>query len=171
MKFAKREKIFIYAAAAFIFVFMVIELLVLPVLDKKDRMEKEILRKEKAIEELAEMSQKFQQMDKLSGSIEKALSNRKRGFTLFSFLETTAGQARVKGNITSMKPSESKGLDGYTETMVEVKLESVTLEQLTNYLYLIEKPDQLVFIKRITITDNKREKGHLDSILQVLTFN
>ena len=171
MKFAKREKIFIYAAAAIICAFLVIELLVLPVLGKKDRMEKEIVRKEKAILELAEMSQKFQQMDKLSGSIEKALSNRKRGFTLFSFLETTAGQARVKSNITSMKPSESKGLDGYTETMVEVKLESITLEQLTNYLYLIEKPDQLVFIKRITITDNKREKGHLDSILQVLTFN
>ena len=171
MKFARREKIFVYGAASLICVFLIIELLALPVLDKKDRMEKEIITKEKDIAELAEINRKYQQMDRLSGSIEKVLSSRKRGFNLFSFLETAAGQARVKGNITSMKPSESKGLDGYTETMVEIKLESVTLEQLTGYLYLIEKPDQLVFIKRISTTDNKREKGYLDSILQVLTFN
>lgn len=171
MKFAKREKIFVYSAAAFICLFLIIELLILPVLNKKDRMEREIITKEDGIRELAEMSQKYQQFDRLSGSIEKVISSRNRGFTLFSFLETTAGQANVKSNITSMKPSESKGLEGYTETMVEVKLESVTLQQLTDYLYLIEKPDQLVFIKRISITDNKREKGYLDSILQVLTFN
>ena len=171
MKFAKREKIFIYAAAAIICLFLIIELLFFPILDKKASMEREIKTKEDGIRELAEMSHKYQQLDRLSGSIEKSLSNRKRGFTLFSFLETTAGQAKVKGNITSMKPSETKGLDGYTETMVEVKLESITLEQLADYLYLIEKPDQLVFIKRISITDNKRDKGRLDSILQVLTFN
>ncbi|MFC1838702.1 hypothetical protein ACFL1N_03905 [Thermodesulfobacteriota bacterium] len=171
MKFANREKIFVYAAVVIICLFLIIELLFIPAFNKKDRLEKELIAKEEGIKELAEMSQKYQQLDRLSGSIEKVISNRNRGFTLFSFLETTAGQAKVKGNITSMKPSETKGLDNYTEIMVEVKLESITLEQLADYLYLIEKPDQLVFIKRISITDNKREKGHLDSILQVLTFN
>lgn len=171
MKFARREKIFVYSAAILICLFLIIELLILPVLDKKDRMEREIIAKEDGIGELAEMSKKYQQLDRLSGSIEKVISNRNRGFTLFSFLEAAAGQANVKNNLTGMKPSESEGLNGYREQMVEIKLEAVTLEQLTEYLYLIEKPDQLVFIKRISITDNKREKGYLDSILQVLTFN
>ena len=52
----------------------------------------------------------------------------------------------------------------------EMKLEAITLDKLTEYLHLIENPEQLIFIKRISLTDNKREKGHLDSILQVLTF-
>lgn len=170
MKLARREKLFIYSASALIFLFLIIELLILPIMDKKEEWKKEIVAKERGIEELDEMSRKYQKMDKLSGDITKVLSSRKEGFTLFSFLETAAGQAGVKNNIRDMKPSESKGSDDYTEVMVEMKLEAVTLDQLTEYLYLIENPEQLVFIKRISLTDNKREKGHLDSILQVLTF-
>jgi general secretion pathway protein M len=170
MKLARREKIFIYSASALIFLFLIIELLIVPLIDKKAEWKREIIAKERGIEELEEMSRKYQKMDKLSGDITEVLSGRKRGFTLFSFLETAAGQAGVKSNIKDMKPSESKGSNDYTEVMVEMKLEAVTLDQLTEYLYLIENPDQLIFVKRISLTDNKREKGHLDSILQVLTF-
>jgi len=170
MKLAKREKIFVCAASALIFLFLIIELLIAPLIDKKAEWRKEIIAKERGIEELDEMSRKYQVMDKLSGNITNVLSKRQGGFTLFSFLETAAGQANVKNNIKYMKPSESKGSGDYMEVMVEMKLEAITLDQLTEYLYLIENPEQLVFIKRISLTDNKREKGHLDSILQVLTF-
>ncbi len=170
MKLAKREKIFVYTAAAFICFFLVVELLIIPFFDRKTEMRKEIITKEREIEELAEMSRKYQNIDRLSGNIAKVLSSRGTGFTLFSFLETAANQAKVKDNIKYMKPSESKSSDDYTEQMVELKLEAVTLEQLSGYLFLIEKPEQLVFIKRISITGNKKEKGSLDSILQVLTF-
>jgi hypothetical protein len=54
--------------------------------------------------------------------------------------------------------------------MVEMKLESITVDQLVRYLYKIEDPDDLIFIKRISITDNKKEEGYLDSIIQVITF-
>lgn len=170
MKLAKREKIFVFGAVAFICFFLVIELLIIPFFDRKAELRREIITKEKEIEELDEIGRKYQNMDRLSGNISEVLSSRKRGFTLFSFLETAASQAKIKDNIKYMKPSESKGSDSYTEQMVEMKLEAITLEQLSGYLYLIEKPEQLVFIKRISITNNKREKGYLDSILQVLTF-
>ena len=51
-----------------------------------------------------------------------------------------------------------------------MKLESITLDQLTRYLYRIESPGDLVNIRRITISANKKEAGYLDAILQVFTF-
>ena len=69
-----------------------------------------------------------------------------------------------------MKPSISKEEGSYQETMVEMKLEALTLEQLVRYLYRIEIPIDLIVIKRISIQANKREKGYLDAILQVLTY-
>ena len=89
MKLAKREKIFVYAASALIFLFLVIELLISPLIDKKAEWKREITAKERGIEELDEMSRKYQIMDKLSGNITSVLSKRKDGFTLFSFLGTS----------------------------------------------------------------------------------
>jgi len=51
-----------------------------------------------------------------------------------------------------------------------MKLEGITLDQLVRYLYRIEHPDDLVFVKRLSITDNRKEEGYLDSIIQVVTF-
>ena len=69
-----------------------------------------------------------------------------------------------------MKPSDSKGPGDYRESTVEIKLESITIDQLTDYLYRIEAPEELIFIKRISISDNKREEGYLDSIISVFTY-
>ena len=69
-----------------------------------------------------------------------------------------------------MKPSTSQGRGLYKEIMVEMKLEAITLNQLVNYLYGIESPEDLISIKRISIKENQRESGLLDAILQVLTF-
>ena len=51
-----------------------------------------------------------------------------------------------------------------------MKLERITLGQMVDYLKLIESPDMLVSIKRISIQSNKKETQYLDAILQVLTF-
>ena len=69
-----------------------------------------------------------------------------------------------------MKPSDSQGTGPYKESMVEMKLEGITLNQLVGYLYRIESPENIISIKRISITENKKESGYLDTILQVLTF-
>ncbi len=69
-----------------------------------------------------------------------------------------------------MKPSVSAGPGPYKESLVEMKLEAITLKQLIDYLYRIESPDDVVSIKRASISENKRESAYLDAILQVLTF-
>lgn len=168
MKLARREKIIVYAAAATICCFLFIELLILPLFDKKAEIKKEIITKEREIGELAEMSRKYRRLDRMSGNIKKVLATRKKDFTLLSFLVKAAEKASV--NVTKTNQSESKTDGKYEELKVDLTLEAITLEQLTNYLYLIEKPDQLVFVKRIRITDNKRKEGYLDSFLTVITF-
>jgi hypothetical protein len=51
-----------------------------------------------------------------------------------------------------------------------MKLERITLGQMVGYLQLIESPENLVSIKRISIQSNKKETQFLDVVLQVLTF-
>jgi hypothetical protein len=69
-----------------------------------------------------------------------------------------------------MKPSISATPGTYKESLVEMKLEAITLQQLIGYLSKIESPDNVVSIKRIRIEENKKKSGYLDAILHVLTF-
>ncbi|MDB9822801.1 hypothetical protein OAC89_03795 [Deltaproteobacteria bacterium] len=170
IKLAKREKYFVSIAAGLIAVFFLFQFLVFPFVEKRERLLKGINTKEDGLKEIALLRSEYEDYKRYSQSIETVLSGRKKGFTLFSFLENAAGDAQVKDHITYMKPSSTKGSGPYKELMVEMKLEGITINQLTSYLFRIEDPEEFIVIKRISINDNKKEDGYLDSILQVLTF-
>jgi len=116
------------------------------------------------------LSSEYNRYRRSSQGIQQVIAKRRKGFTLFSFLENKAGDAGIKTYIKYMKPSVSTGAGPYKESLVEVKLEEITLHQLINYLYRIESPDDVVSVKRISIKENKKKSGRLDAILQILTF-
>ena len=170
LKLARREKYLISTAAALVSAFLLFQFLVFPFFEKREQFRKGIRAKEKELREMTVLSARYQDLKKNSSQMENILSRRNRSFTLFSFLEHAAGEAQVKDHIKYMKPSTSKGSGPYIESLVEMKLEGITLDQLVNYLYRIEKPEDLTVIRRVSISDNKKEEGYLDSILQVLTI-
>ena len=74
------------------------------------------------------ISAEHQALQKGSQGIMEILAKRKKGFTLFSFLEKAAGEAQVKDHIKYMKPSTSKEPGPYKESTVELSLETLTLK-------------------------------------------
>ena len=170
MQLAKREKYVVTVGASALIIFFLFQLLISPFFDRKERLQKGIVSKKEDLKEIALLASEYKAHQQDSQEILQVLSLRKKGFTLFSFLDEAAGKAEVKKYIKYMKPSISKEEGTYQETMVEMKLEALTLEQLVRYLYRIEIPIDLIVIKRISIQANKREKGYLDAILQVMTY-
>ena len=170
MKLAPREKHLIWAGVACMAIFVVLQFFVFPFFENKKRMASGLKAKEKGLSEIVRLRAEYQTYQRASQGIQEALSKRKTGFTLFSFLDDAAGKAQVKTYIKYMKPSTPSSTGPFKESMVEMKLEGITLQQLVGYLYHIESPDDLVSIKRLSIQENKKEEGYLDAIVQVLTF-
>lgn len=170
MKLAKREKFLVSFAACSIGLFLLLQLLIFPFFEEKKRVQRGIKAREEGLEEIVRLRAEYQVHKKGFQGIKQILARRKKGFTLFSFLEKAAGETELKGQVKYMKPSDSQGTGPYKESMVEMKLEGITLNQLVGYLYRIESPENIVSIKRISIQENKKESGYLDTILQVLTF-
>ena len=171
MKLAKREKYFIGMGGAALGIFFLVQLLVFPLLENRERLLRGVEAKEAGLRDMLRMKAEYQTDQSGSQGIERSLAKRKRGCTLFSCLEKAAGAAEVKENIKYMKPSKSKGSGPYKESMVEIKLEMITMKQLVGYLHRIESPRNVTSIKRISIKGNKKEPGYLDVVLQVLTLN
>jgi len=170
MKLAKRERLFVTLAAVAIALFILLEFLILPFFKERGRMKRGIIDKQVELRDVLEGSARLKALRNNSLGLEQSLNSREKGFALFSYLERAAGTAMVKENIKYMKPSTSKGQGDYKESTVEVKIEAVTLQQLVDYLYRIESPDKVVYIKSMSIQENKKGKGYIDAILRVLTF-
>ena len=170
MKLAKREKYIVSTALFAIAIFCMLQFFIIPIFEKKARLENGEGAKEKILKEISALSVEYQAYKRSFMGIKNTLEKRKKGFTLFSFLDRSAGETAVKGHIKYMKPSDLQSTGPYKETMVEIKLEGITLKQLVGYLYRVELSGDIIIIKRISIKENKRQSGHLDAVLQVVTF-
>ncbi len=170
MQLAKREKYLISLAAVVIIMALVVQLAIMPFVDRRERYDDNLAVLQKNLQEMVGLRQEYLELQQGSDILGQRLARRTKSFTLFSFLEKAAGEAGVKENIKYMKPSASTGKGLFKESLVEMKLERITLGQMVGYLQLIESPDMLVSIKRISIQSNKKETQYLDAILQVLTF-
>jgi len=170
MKLGRREKILVSLAACFIAVFVLFQFIIFPFFDKREVIRRGIDAKRAGLKEIVRLRSEYESYKRGADGIRRYLKGRIKSFTLFSFLEQTAGKARVKNHIKYMKPSASRTNGRFKESMVEMKLDKINLKQLVDYLYLIESPENVVSIKRISIKDNKGATGYLDAVMQVITI-
>ena len=169
MRLGKREKLSVSLGAAAIALFLIVQFAVFPFLDKREAVKRGIEAKWRGLKEIRLLKAEYDAYQRGAEGIQSRLERRAKGFTLFSFLGQAAGTAGVKAHIKYMKPSDSPGDGRLKESMVEMKLDRINLRQLVDYLYLIESPEHVVSIKRLSITDAKGAPGYLDAVMQVVT--
>lgn len=164
----RRERYFVFTAAAVIVVFLVLHLVVLPLAGKQEQLEKKLAAKKETYRQMLALKKEYQ---RVAGKVKGAAENRgsrRENFTLFSFMDTQAGKAGVKKHITYMKPSTADSSHGgYKLSRVEMKLDGVGLKDLMSYLYKIETSASMVFVKRLSLSRQDAEKGGIDAMLQV----
>jgi general secretion pathway protein M len=167
----RREKMAVTAAAIALAVFLVLKVIVLPIIDRGDILRDQIKSKTQALEEMQTLKAEYESVSRYSSNMDSGIKKRSRSFTLFSFIDKLAGTSGIKSNIVYMKPSTSNLKNSsYTLSTVEIKLTSLTMEQLTVFLYGIEDPPNMVWIKRISISKGDKNESLLNSVLQVETF-
>lgn len=164
----KRETYAVIAAAVFLSLFLVLQFGVFPLFEWRNRVERSLRLKESQFAEIHLLKAEYDSLESTGELWKEKIGKRPRGFTLFSFMDQLAGKAGV--NIAYMKPSTSKSKDSpFTVSKVELKLSGITLKQLTPFLHMVETSENMVFIKRISIT-RTGDEGYVDVVLQAETF-
>ncbi len=169
-KLTRREKYSIYAAAGIICLFVVIQFIVFPTVDKREQQERAVQVKTKILEEMVALKAEYDAIKKNTDLSKVQFTRREKGFTLFSFLDKLTGEAGIKDHITYMKPSTSVRKNSpYKISKVELKLQGLTLQQLTSYLHMVETSKNIVRIKKLSISKTGKQEGFIDAVLQVET--
>ncbi len=166
----KREQYGVGAAGIAIVIFIILKIMVFPLFDKKERLTRSLSAQTRALEEIIGLQQEYEQITQNARFTKSRIGKRKRGFTLFSFLDGLAGRSGVKQNIVYMKPSTSTSKNTpYKMSLVELKLQSITIEQLVAYLHGVESSGKMLTVKRISISKSDKAKERINSILLVET--
>ena len=166
----KREKYAVYAASGIIAVFILIQVIISPIITKRERLTRTLQAKTKTLEEMRILQSEYGIIREKAVTYEKRFKARNKDFTLFSFLDRLADKSGIKNHITYMKPSTSaREKSGHKVSKVEMKLQSITLKQLTSYLHGVETSKNAVSIKRISIVKTGIKEGYVNAVLQIET--
>lgn len=166
MKLAKREKLFIYTAAGVLGTVLILYMLLFPFFEKKNKLARETETLESIINDMNSLGIYGQDINEMSGNLERVLANRKE--PLYSLIGKEAVAVGLNPERTT--PSEGKERDGYIEDYCSVELKEITLTQLTDFLYRIEKPEQFIFINSFKLNKNKKKEGYFDSNIRIMSY-
>ena len=166
----RREKTIIYGAGCILALLVIVHFVVTPFFENKYQLQRSLETRKNELEEMRRLQAEYQALKEKLQLSEVSLGRREKGFTLFSFMDQLAGQAGIKDRISYMKPSSTvQKNSNYKISRVEVKLDALTLEQLTTYLYGIETSPNMVTVKKLSISKKDKNENLINVVLQVET--
>jgi general secretion pathway protein M len=169
-KLNKRERYIILLGLGVAVIFLVAQFIVEPILDRSEQKQRLLRTKSVMLDEMRQWQAEYNALTQKANISKSRFRSRQKGFTLFSFMDRLAKQSGVKDRIIYMKPTKKVQKNSpYKLSRVEMKLEAVTLEQLTNYLYGVETSQNMVDIKKISISKKDKKQGLITAVLQVET--
>jgi hypothetical protein len=147
--------------------------LLAPALEKRHRLERAIEKRERDLMAMTGLREKWGEIGERQAAADRILGQKEAGFNLLSFLEGVSREVGVSENVVHMKPiSFSDTLNDLRQEGMEISLESVTVREISRYLYGIEYAEGLIHVRRIRIQRPSGEKFpiSLKVTLQVVAY-
>ena len=167
---SRRERIFVKSALVFVIIFLLVRFVIIPFSGQQARLNQSLDGEKEKLAEMLSIQKEVASVSRKMNDAMSGLDRRGTNFTLFSFLDRLAGEAGVKDSITYMKPTTEDSEAGNSRlSLVEMKLEAVSLENLVTYVYKIETSSGMVFVKRLSLSRHERDTGGVDAVMQVVT--
>ena len=166
----KSQKRILTAGLVFVVGAVIIQFAVFPWLDSRQRVRASLAANEKILREFKSLGREYGLLRRSSEEIRKAVTKLPPDFALFSYLEKKAQETGLKGHIKAIKPLKPTSAGVYEETAAEIKMESLTIKQLTDFLYNVESPEQMVRIRRMSLAKMKDSPKYLVADIQVFAY-
>lgn len=139
-------------------IFLLLQFLLVPLNSRVRRLESSVQTKERDLKELRTITDKYKSLPQPSGA-----GRGGEAFNLFSTLESQVAKSGLMEKIEYMRPGAMQLDTAREEKWVEVKVNRVTLKEMTSLLYNLESFGRGVFIKRLSA---RKDGDYLTLILQ-----
>lgn len=164
-----REQRVLLLGCIFLSVLGLYTLVINPMIHKNELINIKIQKKKTELAEMVRLQSSVVQDRGGMERIKKIIEQRGQGFSVFSYLEQLATKAEVKDKILYIRPQRETPVGQFLESLAEIKLNNINLEELTRFLYQIESSEDLLYIKNLKMITGK-DQNALEATLSVGTL-
>src|SRR5271154_3571970 len=135
-KLEPRERILVQIAAALVGVFLIYNLIYMPIVDLSSGLQDKIAQRQQDLIDIRRLAGTYAQVKSDLANAERHTVPLGKDFSLFSVIESSMSKSVGREKIASITPGSDRKLsDGFTEFSVQLKLENVNPAQLVDALY------------------------------------
>lgn len=167
---ARRERRLVIAGAAVLAVTLVYLFLVEPLLARNADLDRLIGQKVREHAEVVRLGEEYRQAQARLESLKAQLSRAPQNFQLLSYLESLAVQNGIRQRIAYMRPQAGAPVGRFREQAVEMRLDSVTINQTITFLDQLAAAPQGLRVKRLSMVRRYDNVDRLDVVVQVAAY-
>jgi general secretion pathway protein M len=167
MRINRREQIFLGVGAAFIIILGLYFLLIQPLAESSDKLERTTARLRQELVEMNALAAQYQDLAAGQDRLAEQVRSRGTDFTPFSYLENVARETGLTGRIESMTPVMTTADDRTGLVQFDVRLSGIGLLELVRFLYKLETSDKVFFVENLNIRPRYLTPEQLDVSLRL----
>lgn len=170
MPFTRKERSLFLGLVVFIAAWALFVFTVKPAIDRMETLRRVIPEKTMALQQLREKSKQYLTLKAGLDNLKRNADSQKSKFELITFIESTTRKGRLTKKVTTMKQKVYPLDSHYSEIIVEVGLENLSIEQLLEFLLKIKSSNQFLRINSLYTKKNMANPNLLDSVIQISTL-
>jgi hypothetical protein len=161
-RLAPRERLLLGLAAASVVVIGLYSFVWDPLQASSATLARRIAVKEKDLAEIQKERDTYLDLMRHIEANQSLLAQGDENFSLFAYLDNAVGQSVGREHVTSMNPSNKNIGTDYQEQLVEIHLTQISLPQLVDLLYRIEKGDHPLRFSRLQVKKRYNDIRNFD---------
>ena len=171
MNLTQREKQFIAAGAVLLGLIVIFQLFARPAISRVSTLRRVVSDKRQLLSELRAKSEQYKTISRKLEKIRLEMGRQPEERKILSFVERIQKESGLMKKVVYMKPSTMVVNDVYEQITIEIKLQSITLDQLIRFLLKIESSELTLGIRSLEIKRGVRESGLLDTTIQLVSLS
>ena len=165
IRLSRREKSLVVAVAVLVSAWLLFAFTVKPAIERTETLTRVISEKQGELQKLRAGSNEYTFLRDSLGNLYTKVASQEKEFELLPFLESLIRECGLEA--VKMEQHVSQLDPKYYETIVEIRLESLTLRQLVDFFCKVESSEVLAKIKSLYIKKNLTNKDLLDSVVEI----
>jgi type II secretory pathway component PulM len=167
IRLRRREKLLAAGMLVFVAVWSLFAVAVNPAFDRIETLNRVISEKQQELEEIRAISKEYIDMNGILDNLQVTVDSQQETFELLPFLESLIEECGLAKNLETMKRQILQIDSNYSQIIVEVRLESLSIGRLIDFLSKIQSLQARIKTKSLYIKRNMANKNLLDTVIEV----
>lgn len=167
IQLTRRERQLAIGLTAVIVLWGLYALAIKPTRARIRTLQRVIPEKQAELRQLQAISTEYLALQKRSREWQTRLASQSHDFQLTTFLETVIERHKLTGHVVTMQPDTLQPQAGYSEVIVTLELQDISLKQLIDFLVAVESSDAVVQVGSLHIRKDTTNELLLDSTVGI----